>query len=123
MARTKRKATLTSKLGSRPLAQRVHPRLGSSSSIGTVDRRRDQRGSLTNVLLGGLSTDEAQTDVDDNASIELVKANHSSSPEQEALEFVRYSLEQFSEKLDPLAQLPVLLDRFQEHLASFCLLY
>lgn len=68
-----------------------------------ADWRLDQRGSLTNVLLGGFSTDEAQKKTADKASVELVKAKHNSSPEQDAVEFIRYSLEQFSDKLDPCA--------------------
>ena len=45
------------------------------------------------------------------------------SPEQKLLEIVRYSLQPFSDRLDPFAALPVNLDRFQEHLISFYLLY
>lgn len=49
--------------------------------------------------------------------------NESSSAEREALEIARYSLEHFSDKLDPFAQLPIVLDRFQEHLVNFYLRY
>ncbi|KAK5958904.1 hypothetical protein OHC33_000749 [Knufia fluminis] len=50
-------------------------------------------------------------------------SNHDASAGRDALEFVKYSLEPFSDRLDPFAQLPVVLDRFQEHLVSFYLLY
>ncbi|KAK5074149.1 hypothetical protein LTR64_006705 [Lithohypha guttulata] len=44
-----------------------------------------------------------------------------STSEQQAFEVARCSLEQFSDRLDPFAQLPVMLNRFQEHLLSFYL--
>lgn len=123
MTESKRKAQITSKHGLRPLAKRGHARLDTNSNIGTAERTLNQRGAPTNVPLGSSSTDVARKDVDDRGSTELVKTNDGSSPGQDALELVRYSLEQFSDKLDPFAQLPVALDRFQEHLISFYLLY
>ncbi|KIX01522.1 uncharacterized protein Z518_09248 [Rhinocladiella mackenziei CBS 650.93] len=45
------------------------------------------------------------------------------SPEQKILEIVRHSIRPFSDRLDPFAALPVNLDRMQEHLVSFYLLY
>lgn len=46
-----------------------------------------------------------------------------SNTEQKILEILRRSLQPFSDRLDPFAALPVSLDRFQEHLVSFYLLY
>ncbi|ETI26435.1 hypothetical protein G647_03212 [Cladophialophora carrionii CBS 160.54] len=43
--------------------------------------------------------------------------------EEKLLEIVRHSVRPFSDRLDPFAALPVTLDRFQEHLISFYLLY
>lgn len=43
--------------------------------------------------------------------------------EQKILAIVRHSVRPFSDRLDPFAALPVNLDRFQEHLVSFYLLY
>ena len=45
------------------------------------------------------------------------------TPEEKLLEIVRQSVRPFSDRLDPFAALPVNLDRFQEHLISFYLLY
>ncbi|KAL6250145.1 hypothetical protein RBB50_002446 [Rhinocladiella similis] len=45
------------------------------------------------------------------------------STEQKLLAIVRYSVKPFSDRLDPFAALPVTLDRLQEHLISFYLLY
>lgn len=45
------------------------------------------------------------------------------NPDQKILEIVRRSVQPFSDRLDPFAALPVNLDRFQEHLVSFYLLY
>ncbi|KIW20426.1 hypothetical protein PV08_01001 [Exophiala spinifera] len=45
------------------------------------------------------------------------------STEQKLLAIVRYSVKPFSDRLDPFAALPVNLDRLQEHLISFYLLY
>lgn len=45
------------------------------------------------------------------------------TPEEKLLEIVRHSVQPFSDRLDPFAALPVTLDRFQEHLISFYLLY
>ncbi|KIW22818.1 uncharacterized protein PV07_11079 [Cladophialophora immunda] len=43
--------------------------------------------------------------------------------EEKLLAIVRHSVRPFSDRLDPFAALPVNLDRFQEHLISFYLLY
>ena len=43
--------------------------------------------------------------------------------EHKILEILRKSLRPFSDRLDPFAALPISLDRFQEHLVSFYLLY
>lgn len=43
--------------------------------------------------------------------------------EQKVLAIVRHSVQPFSDRLDPFAALPVSLDRLQEHLVSFYLLY
>ncbi|KAK5211842.1 hypothetical protein LTR47_003771 [Exophiala xenobiotica] len=43
--------------------------------------------------------------------------------EQKLLAIVRHSVKPFSDRLDPFAALPVNLDRLQEHLISFYLLY
>ncbi|EXJ74397.1 uncharacterized protein A1O5_02693 [Cladophialophora psammophila CBS 110553] len=43
--------------------------------------------------------------------------------EEKLLAIVRHSVQPFSDRLDPFAALPVNLDRFQEHLISFYLLY
>ncbi|KAH0842174.1 hypothetical protein AYO21_00201 [Fonsecaea monophora] len=43
--------------------------------------------------------------------------------EEKLLAIVRHSVRPFSDRLDPFAALPVSLDRFQEHLISFYLLY
>jgi hypothetical protein len=51
------------------------------------------------------------------------KAFKDMSPEEKLLEIVRHSVQPFSDRLDPFAALPVNLDRFQEHLISFYLLY
>ncbi|KIW38454.1 uncharacterized protein PV06_09415 [Exophiala oligosperma] len=45
------------------------------------------------------------------------------STRQKLLAIVRYSVKPFSDRLDPFAALPVNLDRLQEHLVSFYLLY
>jgi hypothetical protein len=45
------------------------------------------------------------------------------TPEAKLLEIVRYSVQPFSDKLDPFASLPCQLNRLQEHLISFYLLY
>lgn len=45
------------------------------------------------------------------------------STEQKLLAIVRHSVKPFSDRLDPFAALPVNLDRLQEHLVSFYLLY
>ncbi|KAI1622728.1 hypothetical protein EDD37DRAFT_487287 [Exophiala viscosa] len=45
------------------------------------------------------------------------------STEQKLLAIVRQSVKPFSDRLDPFAALPVNLDRLQEHLVSFYLLY
>jgi len=124
MTESKQKAQITSKHGLRRLpAKREHARLDTNSNICTPERTLDQCGAPTNVPLGSSSADIVQKDDDDKGSTELVKFDDGNSPEQDALEFVRYSVEQFSDKLDPFAQLPVSLDRFQEHLVSFYLLY
>ena len=46
-----------------------------------------------------------------------------SNTEQKILDILRRSLQPFSDRLDPFAALPISLDRFQEHLVSFYLLY
>ena len=51
------------------------------------------------------------------------KAFKDLTPEEKLLEIVRHSVQPFSDRLDPFAALPVNLDRFQEHLISFYLLY
>jgi hypothetical protein len=51
------------------------------------------------------------------------KAFKDLTPEEKLLEIVRHSVRPFSDRLDPFAALPVTLDRFQEHLISFYLLY
>ena len=51
------------------------------------------------------------------------KAFKDLTPEEKLLEIVRHSVRPFSDRLDPFAALPVNLDRFQEHLISFYLLY
>jgi hypothetical protein len=45
------------------------------------------------------------------------------TPEAKLLEIVRYSVQPFSDRLDPFASLPCQLNRLQEHLISFYLLY
>ena len=48
---------------------------------------------------------------------------HELSAEQKILAIVRHSVKPFSDKLDPFAALPVSLDKSQENLVSFYLLY
>src|SRR5690348_5516410 len=51
------------------------------------------------------------------------KPGEKETPEEKILALVRRSLQPFSDRLDPFAALPVNLDRFQEHLVSFYLIY
>ncbi|EXJ56539.1 hypothetical protein A1O7_06883 [Cladophialophora yegresii CBS 114405] len=60
---------------------------------------------------------------DEKAKPRGAKAFKDLTPEEKLLEIVRHSLRPFSDRLDPFAALPVTLDRFQEHLISFYLLY
>lgn len=62
---------------------------------------------------------------DSTKKLSIVDHNtvQASNTEQKILEILRRSLQPFSDRLDPFAALPISLDRFQEHLVSFYLLY
>ena len=56
------------------------------------------------------------------SSLDAVEPTSISS-DKKILATLRQSLLPFSDRLDPFAALPIVLDRFQEHLVSFYLLY
>ena len=66
---------------------------------------------------------QQQQDQQDQRIQALPKAFQDLTPEEKLLAIVRHSVQPFSDRLDPFAALPVTLDRFQEHLISFYLLY
>jgi hypothetical protein len=88
------------------------------------DQRRDQDDQIESSakLLG--RKERALSDFDDAAAsgVHLIDAKPA-TPDQKILALLQQSLLPFSDRLDPFAALPVNLDRFEEHLVSFYLLY
>lgn len=83
-----------------------------------VETKKEDTNDATEVISDG-DDDDAN---EDETLVEDIKTLSSSS-QQNILNIVRQSLIPFSDRLDPFAALPVTLDRFQEHLVSFYLLY
>jgi hypothetical protein len=81
-----------------------------------------QEGRITTALqTQGSKSTRAKARKDDK--ITTNSDANSSKSEQKILEILRKSVQPFSDRLDPFAALPISLNRFQEHLVTFYLLY
>jgi len=122
MTRRRQKAQISTRNVLRPLVKREQAPSNTSNDLEKHDKALIQRDPLAHVLLRKSKRHDYRQSVNDQKSSDLVEFQHDASTGRDVLSFVRYSLEPFSDKLDPFAQLPVALDRFQEHLVSFYLL-
>ena len=99
------------------------PQYGALSSVDYVDpsgmEATEDLLSSTSTASGPVKPEQSSLDPRQSAA----STNLEPTNEQKILQLLRYSLLPFSDRLDPFAALPVTLDRFQEHLVTFYLLY